>query len=312
VERAFYEGDKMKEKILNPVPNVGPYLLVTPIKDEKPNLPKLRDTIFNQTLLPKLWVIVDSGSTDGSYETAIEVFKDINWVRIIKQKKFFEKGYGHKNFAQAVTEGIREAIRLAKKYSIDYKYIGKTDATPILAKDYFETLIQEMEKNPRLAIVCGVQHVKTNNKKITMTPRHNVLRLNDIRLYRREFIEHMGGYPLSYYPDGVLAVKAINRGWGVKITSKTYFIKPRLGGSKIGVWKGYKLKGKALYYLWYHPLIVLGIAMYNSIKYPPHYQGLAMIIGWWEEILNKGERSQDVDVKEYFRNKLIKDLIRLK
>jgi len=113
----------MKEKILNPVPNVGPYLLVTPIKDEKPNLPKLRDTIFNQTLLPKLWVIVDSGSTDGSYETAIEVFKDINWVRIIKQKKFFEKGYGHKNFAQAVTEGIREAIRLAKKYSIDYKYI---------------------------------------------------------------------------------------------------------------------------------------------------------------------------------------------
>ena len=34
---------------------------------------------------------------------------------------------------------------------------------------------------------------------------------NDIRLYRRDFFEQVNGYPISYSPDSVLLIKAINR-----------------------------------------------------------------------------------------------------
>jgi len=282
------------------------YVLITPIKNEVKSINQLKRVVLSQTIRPSFWVIVDGKSKDGSFEISRELFEE-EWIHVIQQKTFFEKGYSHKNFAQAINEGYNHISELRKKKKIKYEFIGKTDATPILANNYFETLMSEMKKNPKLAIICGTQHLYISSRKITMHPLHKILRLNDIRLYRREFFEEMGGYPLSYYPDAVLAIKAMNKGWDIKITNKTSFKEPRLGGSKIGIWKGYKLKGKAMYGLWFNPLLVLLIAAYNSFKYPPHYQGIAMLQGYISSIFKKDERIDDNEIKRYFSKEIIRE-----
>jgi len=287
------------------------YVLITPIKDEAKNLQQLKNTILNQTVRPIVWIIADSGSKDRNLQIAKKLFEGYDWIHVIQQKQFFEKGYSHKNFAEAINEGYSYAKKLCSENGINYSFVGKTDATPILAKNYFETLLTEMKKDPRIAITCGSQKLHYKDKKIDVKPLRGIplTAFNDIRLYRKEFFEEMGGYPLAPSPDGILLIKAKNRGWKVKIIPETYFVKPRLGGSKIGIWKGNKSKGKTMYVLGYNLLLMLFNALYLSFKFPPHYQALPIIWGYLLSAIRREEKIEDEEILEYYGKKRLKEVI---
>ena len=290
------------------------YILITPIKDEEQNLNLLKISVINQILKPKLWVIVDSFSSDNSFEAAEELFKDYEWIHVIKQKNLLEKGYGHINFAQAINEGYKYAKNCCEEKKIIFKYIGKLDAAVSLKKDYYKILIEEMENNSNLAFVCGILHVVLeNNKKIINKPsaRSKTMGVQDIRIYNKDFFEEMDGYPLNFSPDTILLIKAINRGWDFKVIQRTYYEKKRLGGtggSKIRVWSAYKLKGKAMYTLGYDFIFVFFNSLYNSYKYPPHYQAIASIYGYILCSIKKENKIDDKEVIEYFGKRLSKNL----
>lgn len=287
------------------------YILITPIKDEYENLLKLKQTVFNQTIRPKLWVIVDGNSKDESLKIAHKIFKEYKWIYIIKQNQFFEKKYSHRNFAQAVNEGYEYAKSISYNKGIIYSFIGKIDATVILMKDYFEILLSEMEKDPKLAIICGLQVLYYKGKNIYFRPLPSIrfTGFNDIRLYRKEFFENICGYPLTSSPDGNLLIKAVNREWKIKVTNETYHVETRLGGSKIGTWKGMKLKGKAMYTLGYHPILMCLNAFYTSLKFPPYYQGLPMILGYILGVIRRDEKILDEEILQYYGEKRLKDII---
>ena len=189
--------------------------------------------------------------------------------------------------------------------------MGKIDATPIIANNYFEVLMSEMNDDSKLAFVCGLQHLHHNNSKVILNQIKGIPNtcINDQRLYSRDFLEEMGGYPLTYSPDVVLQIKALNIGLRIKLTDKTYFIEPRLGGSKIGIWKGYKLKGKAMYGLGYHPLLVLLNAVYFSLNFSLHYYGIAVLYGYLISSLRKERKIDDAEVREYFWHTRMKEIL---
>lgn len=286
------------------------YILITPIKNEIKALSKLKESVFNQTQQPILWVIVDSNSSDGSYELASKLFCDYPWIHIINQKQFVEQGYSHANFSCAINEGYIHAKNICDNLALKYSYVGKTDATPILSPDYFETLAEVLDKDPSLAFVCGLQKLSLNNKVVDIKSRTriSIKGINDIRLYRKEFFESVDGYPLFYSPDTILMIKALNRGLNVRLVDKTYFIKPRIGGTKIGSWNGYKLKGKSMYALCYHPLLLMLNAFYFTAKFPPHYQAIPLIMGYISSI-GRVKRIDDPEVSEYFWNKKLKEIL---
>jgi glycosyltransferase involved in cell wall biosynthesis len=211
------------------------YILITPIKDEENYFHICRDSVLNQTIKPLIWVIVDSGSTDRSYEIATELAKKNNWIHIIKQKEFFDKGYSHLNFAGALQTGYDYVKKISNEFKINYKYIGKVDATNELSNNYFQKLIEEIEKDSKIAIICGIQYFNSKDRLKTIKPliKDNFSTLNDIRLYRKEFLEEIKGFPISYSPDTVLSVKARLKGWKTLIVKDTYFVKHRLPGAKV-------------------------------------------------------------------------------
>jgi glycosyltransferase involved in cell wall biosynthesis len=278
--------------------------------NEAANIGKMRDVVFRQRVKPALWVICDGNSKDGSFDLATKMFDGYDWIRVISQRSYLENGYSHKNFALAVNDCYAYAREVCARHDIPYAYIGKMDATTVLMPDYFEVLIDELESNRNLAFACGAEHYQVKNmvrfpkslaKKISNSG------INDIRLYRRDFFEKMNGYPVSFCPDTVLLVKALNQGLGIKITPRTHYDEPRLGGSKIGTWKGYKFKGKAMFYLNYHPLLVLLNAA-DFMRFYPYYTGLATLYGYALCFLRKEEQTEDLEIKDYFWNKRLPEI----
>ncbi len=288
--------------------------MLTPIKNEAANLPQLKAAVLKQTMLPVVWVVTDSGSSDGSFNIAEHLFRGHEWIHVIHQRVFHGQGYADENMSAAINEGYECAKKLCADRHVDYSYVGKTDATPILQPDYFETLHKEMEKDPQLAFTCGIERLKYRGKTKEVKPFRNLSNdgYNDIRLYRKEFLDQIGGYSLTPSPDAVSMVKAANRGWEYAIVEQTYFVKPRLQGAKIGVWAGNKAKGTKLYRLGYHPILLLLLAMVNSIKFPPHYQAVPMTLGYVSSAVRRITRVDDKEVREYYgRDRLYELFYRL-
>lgn len=267
-----------------------PYILITPIMDEAENIPKLKEIVLNQTIKPAIWVIGDGNSNDGSFQIAKEIFKDYDWVHVIKQKTFFEVGYSHKNIAGNLNDCYKYANDVAHKNDIKYSFVARTDATPVLSQNYFEVLIDEMERDSKLAFICGTQYLQLKNSKTRFSQIAGIsgTEFNDIGVYRKDFFDEMGGFPSTYSPETVLQIKASNRGRNLKCTDRTFFIKIRLGGSKIGVWDGYKLKGKVRYALGYPiPLILFG-TLYSCFRLTP--KNIAILSGYFSSAIRREKR----------------------
>lgn len=270
------------------------YVLITPLRNECHNIYSLRETVMAQTVRPVFWVVaVDSNSTDGSYGLAQNLLGSEDWIEVVESSSYAIECYGPQSFARTVNTALDRAM------AYDVEYIGKTDAHVALDHNYFELLITKMEQDNNLAICCGIQNIDINGHRYSISGGRDdpLVGFNDIRLYRRSFLQGVGGYPICYQPDTVLLVKAIVRGMRTQVFPQVSFSVRRQGGTKIGQWKGNLQRGRGLYSIGYPPLYALLFSLYYS-RLPPHYQCLAMITGYLSGFLHK-DRIEDQEVVGY-------------
>ncbi len=289
---------------------VGPlsYVLITPIKNEAQSLPQLKASVLNQTMLPVAWVIVDGRSTDDSFDLAEELLFDYEWVTVLHQRFFY--GSGYQNMSAAINEGYAHVKKQCADTHTPFSYVAKTDATPVLQPDYFETLYEVMEADPQLAFTCGIERLLYHGKVTEHRRTRNFSNsgYNDVRLYRRQFFEEIGGYPLTPFPDGCLQLKAANRGWQYRIVERTSYEEPRLTGTKGGFWAGNKAKGTDMYALGYHPLLLLLHAIDISAKLPPHYQVVPMTVGYLSSAVRRVKKVEDKEIRSYYGRQRLMEL----
>jgi len=173
-----------------------------------------------------VWVIVDGGSTDTSLNIIEELSKEFHWIYLKKQEKFSNKK-GHINFAVGVKEGYEYARSICADKNIKYDYIGKMDADVLIPKNFFESLIYEFEKDLQLGVASGISYTLKPNTQIKIYGEGNEKNVNrddflpdelpDKRLYRKEYLEDVGGFPESKFsPDTVLLAKFRIKGWNLQ------------------------------------------------------------------------------------------------
>jgi hypothetical protein len=119
-------------------------------------------------------------------------------------------------------------------------------------------------------------------------------------LYNKGFFDEIGGYPLTPFPDAVAEVKAAHRGWKHKLVENTYYIEPRLGGAKAGFWAGNTAKGRAMYELGYHPILLLLHAIKDTIVLPPHYHAVPQTLGYLSGLAKREKKVDDDEIRDYF------------
>ena len=96
------------------------YILITPCKNEEQSLPEFMQSVINQTIQPKLWVIVNDGSTDKSKSIILSYCNDYPWIQIVDLPEMPRDSF--LRYAYVCRVGFDHAIKVASRNDIDYNF----------------------------------------------------------------------------------------------------------------------------------------------------------------------------------------------
>jgi glycosyltransferase involved in cell wall biosynthesis len=273
------------------------YVLVTPVKDEELNLRDAATGIMSQSEPPSLWVIVDDGSKDRTPEVIRDVMNQQNWIIGLRLPEHPRDVYQH--YAEVCMKGFDHAIEYSKKHDIDFEFVGLVDADTILDRDHFKRLMNEFQMNRKLGIASGGLYYEKDGRML-LEITDNVSPRGTGRLWRKDCFFETGGYALlPAPPDSISNIKAVIHGYEVKQFRSIAAIQMRPTSSAGGLWKGYEERGRALYFMNAHPLIVL-MNMVNSSIQEPHFKGLAFLVGYVRAFVERMEKIADGEIREYY------------
>ena len=276
------------------------YVLVTAAKNEGENLPKLVQAVAEQTIKPVLWVIADDGSMDNTPEIIKKAKEKYGWIQSIRLNSEVESRDIGLHLSRVMMKVTEFAIGYCGRNEIKYDYIGNVDGDIILEKTFFEKMINEFEKDPKLGIAgSGTQYVEGD--EIIQPEGNEEEPSGGDMLIRRECFEDCGGIQLSCCWDSVLKAKARLRGWKTKRFEHVKAIETRIPGSE-DYWKRGIHTGRSVYQLNLHPLHVM-IKFVKILFKRPHYWGIAFISGYLLSLIRREEQIKDEELRNYFWNK---------
>ena len=123
------------------------YALITPVRDEAANLPRLAQSLVAQTVDPDAWVIVDNGSTDRTLDVARNLAEVNPWISVLAVPGERSPRRGAP-IVRAFAAGMDTLSKLPE-------IVVKLDADVSMEPDYFERLLEAFESDPRLGIASG-------------------------------------------------------------------------------------------------------------------------------------------------------------
>jgi len=278
------------------------YVLITPARNEVGLLGKTLDSVVSQTVLPKKWVIVSDGSTDGTDELVRDYMRGRDWIELLHLPESRPRSFAAK--VQVFNAGY-EQIK-----SLPYDVIACLDADISFEKQYFSYLLGKFEAHPRLG-VAGTHYVEGDFHSFDdsyMNPHH----VNGgCQVFRKACFEEIGGYvPIAGGGiDWVAVTTARMKGWETRSFGDMVFYHHR----KIGTAGTNELVsrfryGKKDYFLGGHPLWELLRGSYQMAKRPYLIGGLAMLSGYFWCAVTRHKRPISQELMVFYRNEQMQRL----
>ena len=275
----------------------GSYLLVTPAHDELDLLHDLVTTVRSQELPPKLWVLVDDGSSDGTGEALDELASRESWVHVTHLRPRAERT--STRYAEVIGAAFRAAAELAEAEGIDYDYVINLDADVRCPPPLLAELVARAEGDRLVGIAsCTLAEVDEDGDARPAGEEPLGGPRGGLRLWRRACLEEIAFYPTQHWA-GVTNIRARNRGWKTVVHQDLEAEVVRADASREGWWSGYRQRGEAVWHVGLHPMLVAAEAVRVSAK-ERDLRGLAYLAGWVESAVKKRGRSHDPEVREYF------------
>ncbi|WP_258083432.1 glycosyltransferase family 2 protein [Thermococcus thermotolerans] len=277
------------------------YIIVTPAKNEEKNLPLLAKSVINQSVKPKLWLIVDDNSTDRTGEIAEALSREFNWIEVLHLRDKVT-GYDLRyRYSVVVRKGFRHALKMAIERRTVFGYIGVLDADFILERKFFEKLIDAFHKNNRLGIVSGGGYYIRNGRLVWegTDPRRPK---GSPRLFRRECFREVGGYREGPSPDTVSHYLARFLGWETGQIVDAIAVQLRETEGRFGFLRGYEMLGWSNYKLGATFTSILARAAFLMLDNPVKAYGL--IAGYLKAFKAREIRIENGDLREMIRRDL--------
>jgi len=301
------------------------YNLITPVKNEENYLPNLVQNVINQTHLPKVWVIIDDGSNDKTPEILNKLTRRYDWIHSYRFREKNKRNF-RKHFAKVIRNGFEKSLKLCD----DVKYLAKVDADARFHDDTFRKLIKKMDGNKKLAIASprfmtlkkSVNVECLKNPKIILNNK-NILIKSDkkreseptdvLRIYRKEFLEEINGFPITDASSEIVNAKAVMGGYDVSFIDDVWcYLTREIGTTLDSDYKRGKLHGYRFYIKHYHPLMLSARLVWSLYENPFRFMG--EVVGYLESFINQKERFADSDIIEYYKkerfDKIFKGIIR--
>lgn len=186
------------------------YVLITAAKDEERHIEKTIQSVISQTILPRKWIIVSDGSIDHTEKIVERFTTNFNFIKLLHRNTKKSRNFASKVYA------IREGVAHLK--DMEYDFIGNLDADISFGQNYYESILEKFQENPKLGIAGGVLFEPWNRKWKPQFISKTWSVSGPIQMFRRQCFKDIGGYtPLKKGGvDGIAEVMARMHGWEVR------------------------------------------------------------------------------------------------
>jgi glycosyltransferase involved in cell wall biosynthesis len=292
-------------------------VLITPARNEAGLIEQTIRSVIAQSVLPRKWIIVSDGSTDGTDEIVRRYAHERDWLELLRlperpDRHFagkavaFNAGYAHLSPLAAQQPG---APQPGDAGSTSWDLIGNLDADITFGPDYFEFLLQKFTANPRLG-VAGTPFVEDHDRLDEHSYSHQFANSSHVsgacQIFRRECFDEVGGYvPIKAGAiDWVAVTTARMKGWQTRtFTEKVCFHHRKLGigsGSpgQLPTWFHY---GRKAYLVGGHPFWECSRGLFRMWERPFILGGLCFIGGYAWAALSRSERAVSGELMQFHR-----------
>ena len=273
------------------------YLLISPGRNEAAYMRKTLDSVIAQSIRPKLWVIVDDGSTDESPQILAEYAAQHDWIRVVTRK---DRG------TRAVGPGVIEAFYAGYETVVpeDFEYLCKLDLDLILPPTYFEELMARMEGDLRIATCSGKSYIHQNGQFISEN-HGDETSIGASKFYRRKYFQALGGFVRQVGWDGIDVHLCRMRGWQAcswDVPSLRFTHLRQQGTSHKGALTGRMRQGHGQYFMGTSPIYMLATSVYRMTEKPYVLCGIAMFWGYVWSWVRRRPRYDNVEFRRFLQH----------
>ena len=131
------------------------YIVITPAFNEENHIEATIDSIISQKVRPQVWIIVDDGSSDKTWEIINSAAISHSWIKGCRRPKKSNQGNDGllvASEAAAFLNGLRMALEVCPKPD----FVVKLDADLKFGPEYFTVLFNEFSTNSKLGSATDV------------------------------------------------------------------------------------------------------------------------------------------------------------
>ncbi len=226
------------------------YVVITPVRNEASYITNTIESVAAQTLLPRRWVIVDDGSTDGTGSILEAASRRHLWMTVVRRPdRGFRKAGG--GVVEAFYDGY-SALR-----DVDWDFLVKLDGDLSFGPDFFERCLIHFADDPQLGIGGGTVFVEKEGRLKVDSPGDPPFHVRGAtKIYRSACWQQV--HPLVPAPgwDTIDEVRANMLGWRTRTFAAVPLVQHRATGAVNGEWPDWFKNGLANYVTGYHPLFM--------------------------------------------------------
>lgn len=274
------------------------YVIVSPCRNEAEFMKNTLDSVVGQSVLPKLWVVVDDGSTDSTPEILAEYAQKYDFIQVVTRQN-----RGHRSVGPGVIEAFYAGLDTVVLEHFDF--LCKLDLDLIMPSRYFETLITRMNKCPRLGNCSGKPYyVDKITGDFVSEGCGDENAIGASKFYRRECFEEIGGFVRQVMWDGIDGHRCRQLGWiamswdepDIRFTH----LRP-MGSSQQNIITGRLRHGFGQYFMGTGFIYMFASGIYRVTKPPLIIGGLAMMWGYLRSWFKGVARYEDKRLSGFIR-----------
>jgi len=200
------------------------YVVITPARNEARFIELTLKSVTNQTVLPRKWVIVSDGSTDGTDDIVKKYMARHPWIELLRMPERAERHFAGK--VHAFNAGY------AKVRDTENDIIVSLDADISFEDDYFAFLLEKMSADKALGVV-GTPFRELSGE----TYDYRFVDIEHVsgacQVFRRECFEDIGGYLAvkGGSIDHIAVITARMKGWRTRTFTERVCLHHRAMGT---------------------------------------------------------------------------------
>src|SRR5262245_17825377 len=275
----------------------GRYLLISACRDEAKYMRQTLDSVISQSMPPIKWVIVDDGSTDSTPQILAEYRAKYRWIEVVTRSNRGKRSVG---------SGVIDAFYAGYETinPDDYDYLCKLDLDLRLPPGYFETLMERMRANPRIATCSGKAYLENENGRLVFERHADDVSIGASKFYRVSRFKAIGGFVREIMWDGIDCHRCRMNGWIAcswdEPELRFIHLRPE-GSSQKSIYAGRMRHGYGQYFMGTGFLFIVASSIYRLNRKPYVLGSIAMMWGWLRAALMGKPRYEDIEFRKFLR-----------